>query len=68
LAGEILPDPDPLEDEDEAEHGPHRHHARRQGTDCGFGTFVGYGIDPGVAWAKLGSLVEGVRLASAELW
>jgi 5-methyltetrahydropteroyltriglutamate--homocysteine methyltransferase len=38
------------------------------GTDCGFGTFVGYGIDPGVAWAKLESLVEGARLASAELW
>jgi 5-methyltetrahydropteroyltriglutamate--homocysteine methyltransferase len=38
------------------------------GTDCGFGTFVGYGIDPGVAWAKLGSLVEGARLASEELW
>jgi 5-methyltetrahydropteroyltriglutamate--homocysteine methyltransferase len=38
------------------------------GTDCGFGTFVGYGIDPGVAWAKLGALVEGARLASDELW
>jgi 5-methyltetrahydropteroyltriglutamate--homocysteine methyltransferase len=38
------------------------------GTDCGFGTFVGYGIDPGVAWAKLESLVEGARLASDELW
>jgi 5-methyltetrahydropteroyltriglutamate--homocysteine methyltransferase len=37
-------------------------------TDCGFGTFVGYGIDPDVAWAKLESLVEGARLASAELW
>ena len=38
------------------------------GTDCGFGTFVGYGIDPGVAWAKLESLVEGAQLASDELW
>jgi 5-methyltetrahydropteroyltriglutamate--homocysteine methyltransferase len=38
------------------------------GTDCGFGTFVGYGIDPGVAWAKLEALVEGARLASEELW
>jgi 5-methyltetrahydropteroyltriglutamate--homocysteine methyltransferase len=38
------------------------------GTDCGFGTFVGYGIDPGVAWAKLAALVEGAGLASDELW
>ena len=39
------------------------------GTDCGFGTFVGYDIvDPAVAWAKLEALVEGTRLASEELW
>jgi len=39
------------------------------GTDCGFGTFVGYDIvDPAVAWAKLEALVEGARLASEELW
>ncbi len=39
------------------------------GTDCGFGTFAGYGkIDPEVAFKKLGSLVEGARLASARLW
>jgi 5-methyltetrahydropteroyltriglutamate--homocysteine methyltransferase len=38
-------------------------------TDCGFGTFVGFGaLVPSIAWAKLGSLVEGARLASAELW
>jgi 5-methyltetrahydropteroyltriglutamate--homocysteine methyltransferase len=38
-------------------------------TDCGFGTFAGYGkIDPEVAWLKLGSLVEGARRASRQLW
>ena len=36
------------------------------GTDCGFGTFVGFGaIHPSVAWHKLDSLAEGARLASA---
>jgi 5-methyltetrahydropteroyltriglutamate--homocysteine methyltransferase len=39
------------------------------GTDCGFGTFAGYrGVDPAIAWAKLGALAEGARLASRELW
>jgi 5-methyltetrahydropteroyltriglutamate--homocysteine methyltransferase len=39
------------------------------GTDCGFGTFAGFGpIDPDIAWLKLRSLVEGARLASARLW
>jgi 5-methyltetrahydropteroyltriglutamate--homocysteine methyltransferase len=39
------------------------------GSDCGFGTFVGIAlVEPEIAWAKLGSLVEGARLASAELW
>lgn len=38
-------------------------------TDCGFGTFAGYGkIDPDVAYKKLASLVEGARIASARLW
>jgi 5-methyltetrahydropteroyltriglutamate--homocysteine methyltransferase len=38
-------------------------------TDCGFGTFAGYGkIDPAVAYKKLASMVEGARLASARLW
>jgi 5-methyltetrahydropteroyltriglutamate--homocysteine methyltransferase len=33
-------------------------------TDCGFGTFAGYGkIDPDVAWKKLAALSEGARLA-----
>jgi 5-methyltetrahydropteroyltriglutamate--homocysteine methyltransferase len=39
------------------------------GTDCGFGTFAGIGkIDPGIAYLKLGALVEGAGLASKRLW
>ena len=39
------------------------------GSDCGFGTFVGLDlVDAGIAWAKLRSLAEGARLASAALW
>jgi 5-methyltetrahydropteroyltriglutamate--homocysteine methyltransferase len=39
------------------------------GTDCGFGTFADNdAIDPRIAWAKLGTLAEGARRASAELW
>ena len=39
------------------------------GADCGFATFAGSTeIHPSVAWAKLGALVEGARLASAHLW
>ena len=35
------------------------------GTDCGFGTFAGFGkIDPAVAYKKLASLVAGAELAS----
>jgi 5-methyltetrahydropteroyltriglutamate--homocysteine methyltransferase len=38
-------------------------------TDCGFGTSVGpRHVAPSVAWAKLGSLVEGARIASRQLW
>jgi 5-methyltetrahydropteroyltriglutamate--homocysteine methyltransferase len=38
-------------------------------TDCGFGTFAGYGkIDPEIAWLKLGALVEGAARASSQLW
>src|SRR5690606_36544608 len=34
-------------------------------TDCGFGTFAGVGrVDPEIAYKKLGSLVDGARLAS----
>ena len=37
-------------------------------TDCGFGTFAGYGkIDPKVAWAKLQALREGADIADARL-
>ncbi len=39
------------------------------GTDCGFGTFAGYGkVDAGVALKKLHAMVEGARLASQRLW
>jgi 5-methyltetrahydropteroyltriglutamate--homocysteine methyltransferase len=39
------------------------------GTDCGFGTMAGRSaVDPAVAYAKLASLAEGARLASARLW
>jgi len=39
------------------------------GSDCGFGTFVGVAlVEPEIAWAKLGSLAEGARLASAQLY
>lgn len=32
------------------------------GSDCGFGTFAGYGaVDPEIAWAKLATLAEGAR-------
>ncbi len=36
------------------------------GTDCGFGTFAGFGaVDPDIAYAKLAALSEGARLAAA---
>ncbi len=39
------------------------------GSDCGFGTWVGQAaVDPDIVWAKLGSLAEGARLASRDLW
>ena len=39
------------------------------GTDCGFGSMMSLrGVEPAVAWAKLEALVEGARLASAELF
>ena len=35
------------------------------GSDCGFGTFAGFGaVDPDIAFAKLKSLSEGALLAS----
>ena len=37
-------------------------------TDCGFGTFAGYGkIDPGVTWKKLRALRQGADLADKRL-
>ena len=39
------------------------------GTDCGFGTFVGWsGCDPKVAWLKLKALADGAAIASERLW
>jgi 5-methyltetrahydropteroyltriglutamate--homocysteine methyltransferase len=39
------------------------------GTDCGFGTFGGFGpVDPDIVYLKLASLAEGARLASRRLW
>ena len=39
------------------------------GTDCGFGTFAGFGpVYPAFSWMKLSSLVEGARIASEKLW
>ena len=39
------------------------------GTDCGFGTFAGFGpVEPDIAYLKLKSLVEGAQLASRRLW
>jgi 5-methyltetrahydropteroyltriglutamate--homocysteine methyltransferase len=36
------------------------------GSDCGFGTFAGFGsVDPDIAYAKLSALAEGAALASA---
>ena len=39
------------------------------GTDCGFGTFAGFGaVYPAFCWMKMHSLSEGARLASQKLW
>jgi 5-methyltetrahydropteroyltriglutamate--homocysteine methyltransferase len=39
------------------------------GTDCGFGTFAGFGkMDPEISYKKLAALVEGARIASQRLW
>lgn len=39
------------------------------GADCGFGTFATSNtVDARIAWAKLGSLADGARIASATLW
>ena len=39
------------------------------GTDCGFGTFAGFGaVHPPIAYAKLESMAQGTAMASAQLW
>jgi methionine synthase II (cobalamin-independent) len=39
------------------------------GTDCGFGTFGGFGpVEPDIAYLKLSSLVEGAQIASSRRW
>ena len=36
------------------------------GSDCGFGTFAGFGaVDPDIAYAKLGALAEGAGIVSS---
>ncbi|MGH7045191.1 MAG: cobalamin-independent methionine synthase II family protein [Stellaceae bacterium] len=39
------------------------------GTDCGFGTFAGYGkLDPDISFKKLAAMAEGAEIASRRLW
>ncbi|MBW4051485.1 MAG: cobalamin-independent methionine synthase II family protein [Proteobacteria bacterium] len=39
------------------------------GSDCGYGTFAGFGpVEPDIVYMKLGALVEGARIASGRLW
>ena len=39
------------------------------GSDCGFGTFAGFGpVDPDIVYLKLASMAEGARIASDRLW
>lgn len=39
------------------------------GTDCGFGTFAGFGaIHPEICWGKLKAMAEGAEIASGKLW
>jgi 5-methyltetrahydropteroyltriglutamate--homocysteine methyltransferase len=38
------------------------------GSDCGFGTFAGYGKVDGIAFKKLRALSEGAALATKRLW
>jgi 5-methyltetrahydropteroyltriglutamate--homocysteine methyltransferase len=40
------------------------------GSDCGFATFARSQaiVEPEIVWAKLAAMVEGARLASAQLW
>jgi 5-methyltetrahydropteroyltriglutamate--homocysteine methyltransferase len=39
------------------------------GTDCGFGTFAGFGaVYPAFCWMKMKALAEGAAIASKKLW
>jgi 5-methyltetrahydropteroyltriglutamate--homocysteine methyltransferase len=39
------------------------------GTDCGFGTFAGFGkMDPEISYKKLAAMAEGAKIASKRLW
>jgi 5-methyltetrahydropteroyltriglutamate--homocysteine methyltransferase len=39
------------------------------GTDCGFGTFAGFGpVHPSICWLKLRALADGASIASKKLW
>ncbi len=39
------------------------------GSDCGFGTFAGFGaVHPSICWAKLRAMRAGADIASARLW
>jgi 5-methyltetrahydropteroyltriglutamate--homocysteine methyltransferase len=39
------------------------------GSDCGFGTFAGYGkLDPDISFKKLHAMAEGAEIASKRLW
>jgi 5-methyltetrahydropteroyltriglutamate--homocysteine methyltransferase len=39
------------------------------GTDCGFGTFAGFGpVFPAIGWLKMQTLARGAALASQRLW
>jgi 5-methyltetrahydropteroyltriglutamate--homocysteine methyltransferase len=39
------------------------------GTDCGFGTFAGFGaVHPAICWQKMRSLSGGAKLATKKLW
>ena len=39
------------------------------GTDCGFGTFAGFGaLDADIVYAKFAAMADGARQASARHW
>jgi 5-methyltetrahydropteroyltriglutamate--homocysteine methyltransferase len=39
------------------------------GSDCGFGTFAGFGkLDPGISFKKLAAMAQGAEIASKRLW